>query len=202
MTVASDRFAARQPELLRVGRHDVVRWQADGRTRLRPLAADPADPTEPAGPTDRLLAGVVFHTARCGSTLLAHLLAARQGTSVLDEPPAVNRILADPGLTATSRRSLLRRLVATCRVGPGRGAAVVLKCSSRNVLDAGVVLTAFPDTPVVFVLRDPLEVLVSLTERPPGWLVPEPGRSLSGAVFTPRSAPAPERPPDSSRREP
>jgi hypothetical protein len=53
----------------------------------------------------------------------------------------------------------------------------VLKSTSWNILHAGVLLAAFPDARAVFVLRDPLEVLVSLTERPPGWLVPTPGTS-------------------------
>jgi hypothetical protein len=89
----------------------------------------------------------------------------------------VNLVLADRGLVPAARCSLLRRLAATGRVEHGPAAAVVLKGSSWNVLHADELLTAFPDTPAAFVLRDPLEVLVSLVERPPGWLVTEPGRT-------------------------
>jgi hypothetical protein len=170
MTVATGPFAAHRPELLRIGAHDVVRWEADGRPRLTPLVAGPVD-------DEGLLAGVVFHTARCGSTLLAHLLAAGRGTRVLDEPSTVNAVLGDPSLSPDDRRSLLRRLAATARAGPVPAGAVVLKATSWNVLHADVLLAAFPDARAVFVLRDPLEVLVSLTERPPGWLAPEPGTS-------------------------
>ena len=170
MTVATGVFAARRPELLRIGDHDLVRWETGGRPQLTPLVADPDGGDGP-------LAGIVFHMARCGSTLLAHLLAAGRDTQVLDEPSVVNLVLADRGLTGPARRSLLRRLAATCGAGSDPAGAVVLKCTSWNVLHADVLLSAFPGVPAVFVLRDPLEVLVSLTERPPGWLAPEPGTS-------------------------
>jgi hypothetical protein len=170
VTIAAGLFAARRPELLRIGTHDVVRWEADGRPQLTPLVADPLG-------ADRLLAGVVFHTARCGSTLLAHLLAAGDDTRVLAEPSVVNQALTHPGLADGARRALLRRLAATCGSGPAPAEAVVLKSTSWNVLHADVLLAAFPEARAVFVVRDPVEVLVSLTERPPGWLVPEPGTS-------------------------
>ena len=161
--IAGGVFAARRPGLLRVGRHDLIRWDDERGARLTPLADE--------SPGAAGLAGLFFHISRCGSTLLAHLLGTSPGTCVLHEPAVVNLALGPGDRTAAERVTLLRRLVATCRAehAPTAGSAV-LKCSSWNILHADVLTTAFPDAPVVLVVRDPLEVLVSLLERPAGWM--------------------------------
>jgi hypothetical protein len=46
----------------------------------------------------------------------------------------------------------------------------VVKLSSWNTLYCDLVAEAFPATPWVLCVRDPLEVCVSLLERRPGWL--------------------------------
>jgi hypothetical protein len=46
----------------------------------------------------------------------------------------------------------------------------VLKLSSWNTLFCDIVTAAFPSTPWVLCLRDPVEVAVSLVARPPGWM--------------------------------
>jgi hypothetical protein len=50
------------------------------------------------------------------------------------------------------------------------GQPYVLKLSSWNTLFCDVVADAFPDTPWVLSLRDPVEVGVSLLARPAGWM--------------------------------
>jgi hypothetical protein len=46
----------------------------------------------------------------------------------------------------------------------------VIKCSSWNTLYCDLLCEAFPVTPWVLCLRDPLEVAVSLVNDRPGWL--------------------------------
>jgi hypothetical protein len=151
----------------------VARWASSGRgtrplvrTGLDALAALDREPSlEPAG--------MIFHLSRCGSTLVSRLLARLPGVVVLAEPTPLNALLGlDPDRVdeATLVRvvRLLVRALGRCRHGDERW--LVLKCSSWNVRRRAVLAAAFPETPWVWVQRDPARVLASLLAEPPGWL--------------------------------
>jgi hypothetical protein len=114
-------------------------------------------------------AGIVFHVARCGSTLVSQLLKQHAGLVVYAEPLPVNEILLPP------QRWPRAELVGALR---SLGAAFarharkpwVLKLTSWNTLFCDVVAEAFPASPWVLCLRDPLEVGVSLLQQPAGWI--------------------------------
>jgi hypothetical protein len=114
-------------------------------------------------------AGIVFHVARCGSTLVSQLLKQHVGVVVYAEPLPVNEILLPPHKWPRAE------LVAALR---SLGAAFarharkpwVWKLTSWNTLFCDLVAEAFPATPWVLCLRDPVEVSVSLLESPAGWI--------------------------------
>jgi hypothetical protein len=114
-------------------------------------------------------AGVLFHVARCGSTLVSQLLKQDLGLVVYAEPLPVNEILLPPHKWPRAE------IVAALR---SLGAALarharkpwVLKLTSWNTLFCDVVAEAFPASPWALCLRDPLEVGVSLLQRPAGWI--------------------------------
>jgi hypothetical protein len=114
-------------------------------------------------------AGIVFHVARCGSTLVSQLLKQHVGVVVYAEPLPVNEILLPPHKWPRAE------LVAALR---SLGAAFerharkpwVWKLTSWNTLFCDLVCEAFPATPWVLCLRDPVEVSVSLLEKPAGWI--------------------------------
>lgn len=137
-----------------------------------PIARVPIDAlTGPGGPSTFRVAGSVFHMSRCGSTLVSQMFASLDHVVTLSEPVALNDVLLVPAEVGTSeRQAVLRQLLdvfarALCRSGQ----ALVIKWSSWTVLHLGLIGRALPETPSVFLHRDPLEVLVSLSERPPGW---------------------------------
>jgi hypothetical protein len=107
--------------------------------------------------------GLVFHMSRCGSTLVAQMLAAVEENRVMAEPPALDDVLR--------QRSSLR--LRTIVAGLGQPAAAesryFLKLDCWHILDYELIREAFPDTPVVFLYRDPLEVLVSQMRNPGQW---------------------------------
>ena len=114
-------------------------------------------------------AGIVFHVARCGSTLISQALKKLDNLVVYAEPQPVNEILAPP------HRWPRADLVAALRTlgsafARHAGGPYVLKLSSWNTLFCDVVTQAFPETNWVLTLRDPIEVGVSLLRQPPGWL--------------------------------
>jgi hypothetical protein len=148
----------------------VARWASSPharplvRTGLDALVALDGEPSlEPAG--------MIFHLSRCGSTVVSRLLGTLPGVVVLAEPGPLNSLLGldrvdDTALTRVAR--LLVRALGRCRHGDER--QLVLKCSSWNIRRRAVLAAAFPETPWIWVQRDPAHVLASLLAEPPGWL--------------------------------
>jgi hypothetical protein len=150
----------------------VARWASGPRARplvrtgLEALVALDTEPSlEPAG--------MIFHLARCGSTLVSRLLSTVPGVVVLSEPSPLNALLGlDPGrvseATLIRMVRLLVRALGRCRHGDER--QLVLKCTSWNIRRREILAAAFPETPWIWVQREPAHVLASLMASPPGWL--------------------------------
>ncbi|MBA2672881.1 aspartyl/asparaginyl beta-hydroxylase domain-containing protein [Ramlibacter sp.] len=106
----------------------------------------------------------VFHVSRCGSTLLTQCVATLPQCVVLSEPPVLDAFLRfhhrypqRSGGTDT-----LRKLVAAlAQRRSGRERHCVVKMDSWHAPWVGFLREAFPDTPFVFLYRDPREVLAS-----------------------------------------
>jgi hypothetical protein len=109
---------------------------------------------------------LVFHGSRCGSTALANALAAVGDAVVVREPVVLGRALLHEGLPPERLLGLLRCLAVRRSATQRR---TFLKTSSFHVLFADRLCDALPGVPRVFLYRDPLEVAVSLLERPPRW---------------------------------
>lgn len=107
--------------------------------------------------------GLIFHMSRCGSTLAAQMLASLERTVVVSEAPPIDQALRiGRALEPPARIALLRAAVGALgqvrRPGQDR---YVIKLDAWHALDLPVFRQAFPDTPWVFLYRDPVEVLVS-----------------------------------------
>ena len=119
---------------------------------VTPLAALPADTRF------RAPAGLVFHMSRCGSTLVSQMLGAAPGhVSIAEASPfdtALRHDFADPDVHIQALRMLAHAYA--------RGAAhLFLKLDSWHSLALPLLRRAFPDTPWLFLYRDPVEVMVS-----------------------------------------
>lgn len=114
-------------------------------------------------------AGIVFHVARCGSTLVSQLLKQDVGLVVYAEPLPVNEILLPPHRWARAEIVAALRSLGAAFARHARR-PWVMKLTSWNTLFCDLVAEAFPATPWALCLRDPLEVGVSLLERPAGWI--------------------------------
>lgn len=115
-------------------------------------------------------AALVFHASRCGSTLLAQMLAGLPRNTVLSEPSPLDSLLrlqyCDPGRAARQRgwvSALLSAYGQRRQNGAGR---LLVKLDAWNVFEASLLRELYPDIPFVFLYRDPLEIVVSQLAQP------------------------------------
>jgi hypothetical protein len=118
---------------------------------------------------DTAPAGLIFHVARCGSTLISQLLKQRGDIVVYAEPQAVNEILLPPHKWPRHEMVDALRSLGDAFARHARK-PYVLKFSSWNTMFCDFLAEAFPQSPWILSLRDPLEVGVSLLRQSPGWL--------------------------------
>lgn len=115
--------------------------------------------------------GFILHMSRCGSTLVAQMLASNDRFFVLSEPTIINAIL-DPALhiSREDRSKLLHAsVVALAKCSPLVCDHVFIKFRSWNVLYLDLILKQFPNVHWIFIHRNGVEVLASVLDKPPGW---------------------------------
>lgn len=110
--------------------------------------------------------GLIFHMSRCGSTLVSQMLAAMPDSIVVSEAPPLDAIVqmthSHPDATLDQQVALLRGMAAALgRDRFGNRRHYVIKTDSWHSLALPLFRAAFPDTPWVFLFRDPTEVMVS-----------------------------------------
>jgi hypothetical protein len=108
----------------------------------------------------------IFHLSRCGSTLLAQMLAADASNIVLSEAPPLDRILRADIAPDLKQHWFYHMLLALARKRDERAKRAIVKCDSWHMKHLPLIAQTFPGVPWLFLYRDPLEVLVSnLTQR-------------------------------------
>lgn len=132
--------------------------------------------------------GFIFHSSRCGSTLVANACRALDGAVVVSEAAPVDKLVwqylpGDGGALRLLRRVFLRAAVGLLgrpRFPDERRLFVKFSCCS--VLRLSFVRSIWQDVPWVFVYRDPVEVMVSNLRNPPEWMGFESQPALAAAV--------------------
>lgn len=114
--------------------------------------------------------GFIFHMSRCGSTLAAQVLAAVPDHVVVSEPPPLDAVIqwaTTSGAPFDLQVSALRAIVAALgRNRTGSLRRYFLKLDAWHILSLPLFRAAFPDTPWVFLYRDPEEVMMSHLRMP------------------------------------
>ncbi|MCU1236675.1 MAG: aspartyl/asparaginyl beta-hydroxylase [Candidatus Solibacter sp.] len=113
-------------------------------------------------------AGFIFHLSRCGSTLVAQMLASVEENRVMSEPAPLDQALGlgDP--------AMLRTIIGALGRANARETRLFVKLDCWHMHQYAVIRNAFPDTPAIFLYRDPLEVLVSQMRNPGMWTIGPP----------------------------
>ncbi len=140
--------------------------------------------------------GFVFHMSRCGSTLLSQVLAASPASRVISEPGPLDAALRAGGRPAGDplRARWLRTMLGMLgQPVSAQEQHYYLKFDSWHSRNMPLIRRCYPQVPWVFLMRDPVEVIVSHLRRPGAQMVPgmlgftPPGVDLRSAVSMPRA---------------
>jgi hypothetical protein len=106
-------------------------------------------------------AGFIFHLSRCGSTLLSGCLSELETTSVFSESPVLTEILLDQTLNETGQQQYLQHLInLQASVFPARP-NIVIKWNAWDIFRWKSIRAIYPQVPVIFLVRNPVEILAS-----------------------------------------
>ena len=136
--------------------------------------------------------GFIFHSSRCGSTLLANACRAIDGSIVLSEAPAIDKLIArfitdvdEHGTKAKLYSIFLRaamRALGQRRNGNEQRLFVKFACCSVSQIER--IRRIWPEVPWVFLYRDPIETIVSNIQNVPAWLQDDDHRVLASIINT------------------
>ncbi|MDE1156501.1 MAG: sulfotransferase [Acidobacteriaceae bacterium] len=123
------------------------------------------------------LRGIVLHMSRCGSTLLSQMLAASPRNVVASEPSPLDAILRAqstyPQLDHATHIRWIRAMAhALAQPRTGQEDAFYLKLDCWHLNQLALLREAFPEAPLLFLYREPLEVMVSHARMPAAWSIP------------------------------
>jgi len=135
-------------------------------------------------------AGLIFHSSRCGSTLLANACRCVNDSIVLSEANAIDKLMArfitdanDPAKESIYS-VLLRAVVNALAKSESGEQRVFIKFACCSVSQLERIRRIWPEVPWIFLYRDPIETIVSNVSNPPAWLLDEDHRILAHITGT------------------
>ena len=136
--------------------------------------------------------GFIFHSSRCGSTLVANACRAITNSIVLSEANAIDKLVArfitdaPEGTVKESLYSVFLRGVVHAlgqrRMGSEQHLFVKFACCSFAQIAR--ITRIWPNVPWVFLYRDPVETIVSNMSNVPPWLLDNDRRVLASIAGT------------------
>ncbi|MBU1188493.1 MAG: hypothetical protein KKC01_05620 [Gammaproteobacteria bacterium] len=119
--------------------------------------------------------GFILHVSRCGSTLLGKALARADGLAVINQPAVLQhgfwawisdnwqrQSSWEPQHDARNQRRFRNLMHLLCRQRRPDEQQVFIKFISWNTLYADFIHACFPATPMLYMYRDPVEVIASV----------------------------------------
>jgi hypothetical protein len=134
-------------------------------------------------------AGFIFHSSRCGSTLLANICRVLEDSVVISEAAAVDKLAARFITDANSKvKELLYSVflrgavsaLAQRRTGKERRFFIKFSCCSTAQMNR--IKRIWPDVPQVFMYREPTETIVSNLANVPEWLTDNDHRIMASIL--------------------
>jgi hypothetical protein len=134
--------------------------------------------------------GLIFHTSRCGSTLVANACRALDTTRVIAEAPVidklVSRLFTDAQAGSTKELlylSLVRAAVQSLsRHRLNAIGRYFVKFGCASILHIKSLRRAWPDVPFLILFRHPIEVTVSNLQSRPEWMIADSNPGAAAAI--------------------
>jgi hypothetical protein len=134
--------------------------------------------------------GFIFHSSRCGSTLVANSCRALNGSTVISEAPVVDKMIsrfytdAPPGSTKELLYTVLLRstVAALGQRLKGDEARYFVKFSCTSTLQIQRIRRIWPNVPFLFLYRNPVEIIVSNLKVTPEWMQPQSNPATAAAI--------------------
>jgi hypothetical protein len=119
--------------------------------------------------------GFIFHMSRCGSTLVAQMLASVPANIVISEAPPIDSMISARNSSANEdqRAQWLTWMInAFGRKRHADERNYFIKFDSWNTIDIKFITKVFPDVPWIFLYRNPVEVIVSHMRQRGSQMIP------------------------------
>jgi len=133
--------------------------------------------------------GFIFHSSRCGSTLVANACRAVSGSIVLSEANAIDKLIArfitdaDNPIKESLYSVFLRGVVhALAQQRSGNEKYLFIKFACCSFAQIKRIQRIWPNVPWLFLYRDPVETIVSNMRDVPPWLIDDDRRVLSSII--------------------
>jgi gluconate kinase len=116
------------------------------------------------------------HASRCGSTLVSQMLAPLDSHIVMSEPPMMDALLRARYMVAPLDEDIqvewLRGLISALAQPRNGESRFVVKLDAWSIFELRLMRKAFPETPWVYLYRDPLEIAVSQMQQRGAYMIP------------------------------
>ncbi|MBC3872929.1 sulfotransferase family protein [Undibacterium flavidum] len=104
----------------------------------------------------------IFHVSRCGSTLLTQMFSHLAQCIVLSEPPVIDAFFRVYSENSPESILIFQQLIAALgQRRAGEEKHFIVKFDSWHISRLAFIRKAFPQTPLLFLYRDPQQVLAS-----------------------------------------
>ncbi len=134
--------------------------------------------------------GFIFHSSRCGSTLVANSCRALEGALVVAEPPVLDKLISRffTDRDEDGTKELFYSVLLKCAVSAlgqrrlGNERHYFIKFATASILQFHRIRRIWPTVPALFLYRDPVEVIVSNLQNIPEWMTIESNPKTSAAI--------------------
>jgi hypothetical protein len=132
--------------------------------------------------------GFIFHSSRCGSTLMTNACRAIAGSIVLSEANAIDKLIArfitdSDGIKESLYSVFLRATVrALAQRRNGNEQHLLVKFAACSFAQIERITRIWPRVPWIFLYRDPIETIVSNLADVPPWLKDTDRRVLASII--------------------
>lgn len=115
--------------------------------------------------------GLIFHCGRCGSTLLCQILKQHQHCLVIGEPTIIGQVLNESTIPDGKKQIVLAAIFNIyAKWAASMGKYVVVKTTSWHISRFQLLHRLLPQSPKIFLYREPYAVIDSFLRKPSSWL--------------------------------